>query len=104
MLTFKDINWVNFARQDNRVELKLEPAALKPVTASGKSKSFVLTWFAVAHDVSDRQCAIMNSKPLEADYYALVSRADADKERAELVGKGGVNYAKGQMGLRGHAS
>jgi hypothetical protein len=61
----------------------------------------VITWFAVANDVSDRQCATLNSKPLEADYYALMSKADADKERAELSGKGGVNYENGQMGYRG---
>jgi hypothetical protein len=101
VVTFKEIEWVNYDRTRDAVQLKLEPAVLKPVNVTGKSQSFVLSWFAVAHDVSDRQCATLNSKPLEADYYALMPQADAAKERAQLASKGGVNYENGQMGMRG---
>ena len=108
IVTFKDIEWLNYGRdksgaenKSNMAEIKLEPAPLKPAMTTGKSKTFVLTWFAAAHDVRDDQCPTMNAKPLESDYYALMSKEDADKERAELASKGGVNYENGQMGLRG---
>ena len=108
IVTFKDIEWLNYGRdttggenKSNMVEIKLQPAPLKPAVTTGQSKTFVLTWFAAAHDVRDDQCPTMNAKPLESDYYALMSKEDADKERAELAGKGGVNYENGQMGMRG---
>jgi len=106
ILTFKNIEWLNYGRdgsdnKNNMAEIQLQPAPLKPATATGKSKTFVLTWFAAAHDVEESQCATLNAKPLESDYYALMSKEDADKERAELAGKGGVNYENGQMGMRG---
>jgi hypothetical protein len=79
----------------------LETSSLHPAPSGRTTKSFVLTWFALAHDISDDQCPTMNSKPTEADYYAFMSKDDADQERAERASKGGVNYENGQMGLRG---
>jgi hypothetical protein len=101
ILSYNDIEWLNYHNEADYEKLTLEPAPLAPLASSGKTKSFVLTWFAVAHDVSDDQCPVMNAKPTEADYYALMSKKDAGKERADLAGKGGVNYENGQMGFRG---
>ena len=41
---------------------------------TGSTKSFVVSWFAVAHDISDDQCPQMNVKPSEEEYYALMSK------------------------------
>lgn len=67
----------------------------------GRSKAFVMTWFAAAHDVADDQCPVMNKKPTEADYYALMTPDAVEKEKVENAKKGGVNYENGQMGYRG---
>ena len=55
----------------------------------------------MANDVSDDQCPVMHERPIEDDYYGLVSPEEAERERAALAGQGGVNYENGQMGLRG---
>src|SRR5690606_14264310 len=54
-----------------------------------------------AHDVSDDQCPVMNKKPTEDDYYALMSPEAVAKEKVENAKNGGVNYENGQMGFRG---
>ena len=101
VVTFGDIEWVNYKAEGDGKEFTLTPAALEPAKLAGKTKTFVVTWFAVAHDVSADQCSAMNTKPTEDDYYAFVSKADAAKERAQLASKGGVNYENGDMELRG---
>jgi hypothetical protein len=65
------------------------------------TKSFVVSWIALAHDVSSDQCAKPNEKPSQDDYYALMSEVDAAKERADLESKGGAGYENGQMDHRG---
>ncbi len=100
VVSFNDIEVLNWQREETRVPLKVEPAKYQLAPPSSKTKSFVLTWFAYAHDVSDNQCPVMNAKPTDDDYYALMSKEDADKERATLKDKG-INYQNGQMGLRG---
>ena len=101
VVSFKDIERLNYHFKEDSVEARLEPTALHPAPSGSATRSFVLTWIAAAQDVSDDQCPVMNSKPTEVDYYAFMSKEAADKERAERASKGGVNYENGQMGLRG---
>jgi len=101
IVSFKNIERLNYHRQEDGVKARLDPSTLRPAAPGRTTSTFVLTWFAAAQDVSDDQCPRMNSKPTEADYYAFMSREAADQERAERASKGGVNYENGQMGLRG---
>jgi len=101
VLSFKDIERLNYLLKEDTVEVKFVPKEIAPAVPGATTRSFVVTWFAVAHDVSEDQCPRMNEKPSEDDYYALVPKEEADKERAQLVSKGGVSYQNGQMGLRG---
>jgi hypothetical protein len=57
--------------------------------SSGRTKTFIVTWFANATDVSDSECPVLNSGPSESDYYALMSVEDAAKEKVTLASKGG---------------
>jgi hypothetical protein len=97
---FDDVQWLNFDRTTQPV-YTVSAAELAPKETSGKTKTFALTWFAAANDVSNDQCPVQNKRPVEDDYYALMSTEDADKERAALKGQGGVEYHDGQMGHRG---
>jgi hypothetical protein len=101
VVSFQDITRLNYDAKEDFVEAKLETSTMVPSPPGPRTKSFVLTWFALAHDISSDQCPVMNSKPTEVDYYALVPKEAADQERAQLASKGGVNYENGQMGLRG---
>jgi hypothetical protein len=101
VVSFKDIERLNYQFKDDGIEAKFDPPTLRPAPPGRTTKSFVLTWIAPAQDVSDDQCPVLNSKPTEVDYYRYVSPQAADQERAELASKGGVNYENGQMGLRG---
>jgi hypothetical protein len=101
VVSFNDIEWLNYHGDDEGKALALEPAVLKPVSYSGATRSFVVSWFAFAHDVSADQCTKLNEKAPQEDYYAFMTAAEAEKERAALASKGGPNYESGQMGLRG---
>lgn len=101
VLAFEDIRWLNYSGPPEGVENPLTPAAFMPITPTGQTRTFVLSWFAIANDVADDQCPQVNKKPTEADYYALVPPAEAAKEKAERAKEGGVNYESGQMGRRG---
>jgi hypothetical protein len=101
VVSFKDIERLNYQLKDDGIEAKFDPPALRPAPPGRTTKSFVLTWIAPAQDVSDDQCPALNSKPTELDYYRYMSPQAAEQERAELASKGGVNYENGQMGLRG---
>ncbi len=98
------VNFSNIERLTpvpDRVPIKLTPASFVPAANTGKSKTFVLTWFGAAHDVSDDQCPVLNAKPTEDQYYELMAKEDADKERVANAPRGGVNFQNGQMGRRG---
>ena len=101
IVSFKDIERLNYQFKDDGIEAKFDPPTLRPAPSGRTTKSFVVTWIAPAQDISDNQCPTMNSKPTEIDYYRYTSKEAADKERAERASKGGVNYENGQMGLRG---
>lgn len=101
ILSFKNIERINYKGGPLPIEYKApEPARLIPVSAttSGRSKSFVLSWFGYAHDVSDDQCPTIAAKPTLDDYYRLMPKEEADKERIANA-KSGVSDTR--MGFRG---
>lgn len=101
VLGFRDIQWLNYRGAPEGSPAALKGAALAPAS-SGKTKAFVVTWFAVAHDVSADQCPVLNTKPSEADYYALMSTEDATRERTAMASKSAaVSYENEQMAFRG---
>ena len=101
VMQFNRIDWRNYAGKGTK--LTPLPAKLRPAQTSGASKAFIVTWFSSAVDVSDGQCAAPNPEPGEEDYYALMSREAAAKERAALASKGGIiaTAISGQLALRG---
>ena len=91
VVRFASIHWLNYAPRDKPEPSVAAPAALPPQPLSGRSKTFAITWFAEAADVSDDQCPAFNAKPSEADYYAFMPPALRARTRAALASKGGVN-------------
>jgi hypothetical protein len=87
VVKFNDIKWLNY--DGHGEEITPAPAKLKAARASGTTKTFIVTSFASANDVSDDACPGLNSGPTEADYYALMPSEEAAKEKAALAGKGG---------------
>ena len=65
VVQFNELEWLNYRDDPEGKEIKLESAVLTPISMTGTTKAFVVTWFAVAHDVSDDQCPTMNTKPTE---------------------------------------
>lgn len=102
VLSSQDIQWLNYDGPD-MVDNVVTPVAFQPLTVSGVTKTFVLSWFAIANDVSDGQCPQINAKPTEADYYALMSPADAAARKEALSKIGGVGYENEEMAHRGPA-
>jgi hypothetical protein len=101
VLTFRDVKWLNY--EGDGKQFTPAAAKLRSGRPSGKSKVFIVTWLSSAADVSDDQCPVMNSRPTEDDYYALMPKEQAAKEKAERAPSGGVsgNPTDGQLALRG---
>lgn len=92
-LQFEQIQWLNYKPQAKPRPIKAEPAKLVPAPKSGAAKVFLVTWISAVADSSDDQCPKVNTKPSQADYYALMSKERADEQRAKLKDKGGANTA-----------
>jgi hypothetical protein len=96
VVSFKDILWSNYdAKRPEPNKVVIKPADLpnvKPAKQSAGTKAFVITWIAPANDVSEDQCPVMNTAPTEADYYAFMSKAEADQERVANAKHGGVSF------------
>lgn len=101
VINFAEISWLNYKGPRDGMPTVLTPPRLTPIALSGATRTFVVSWFGVANDVADDQCAKLNPKPSEADYYALMKPEDAAKERAEKAKNGGVGYENGEMEYRG---
>lgn len=99
VLRFNDIKVTNYTPLPSEYVPVAAPASAKEL--SGKTKAYVVSWFAIAGDVSDDQCAGVNTKPEQDDYYAYIPADVAAKERAENDAKGGVSHEDGQMSMRG---
>jgi hypothetical protein len=98
VLSFKDIKWTNYQGEGEPVALvrtDLTPAKPSPTT-----RSYVLTWFANANWAKEDQCKSLMPKPTEDDYYALMSKEDAAKERAQRGDKG-VGFVNEEITFRG---
>jgi hypothetical protein len=98
-LDFEDIQWVNYKSETYTRELKVEPARLGPAPGKGATKTAVVTWMANAVEANPKQCAKMNSKPAQEDYYRYLSPERAAQQRAAFEKTGGVQA--GPMGNRG---
>lgn len=101
VLSFNDIEWLNYHDEGEGRPVALKAAVLTPVRSTGATRSFVVSWFAYAHDVSTDQCSRLNEKAPQDAFFAFMNADQAAKERAALAGKGGPNYETGEMGLRG---
>jgi hypothetical protein len=101
VVTFKNIEWLNYHGEGDGEKLTLQPADIEPLKSSGETKAFVVSWISIADEAGSDQCAALNGRPAPEEFYALMSKKDADKERAKLADSGGANYENGQMGLRG---
>jgi hypothetical protein len=88
---FDEIQWRNYRPQPQPRDITAAPAKLPAGPKSGASKVFVISWFSSVADSRDDQCPVMNKKPTEADYYALMSKDRAAEQHAALASKGGVD-------------
>jgi hypothetical protein len=90
-LTFDNITWMNVREQTGPEPITAAPAKLPPASSTGESRSFVITWMAAATDNGENQCDRMNTKPAQADYYALMTPERAGAARKALERGGGVS-------------
>lgn len=90
-LHFDAIEWTNFTPQAQPREISSQPAKLTRTPRTGASRAFVVSWFAPVSDSSEDQCPVMNSKPDQQDYYALMSPERVAVQRAALEPKGGAD-------------
>ena len=100
VISFDAIEWLNYHFKENVVPPLFKPVALRPAATSSTTRTFVLTWFGVAHDVSDDQCPVMAARPDQEEYFTYLAKSDADKERARLA-PAGPSYSSDQMSMRG---
>lgn len=98
-LLFERIEWLNFRREATPRPITAKPAPLLPAPSSGARRVFAVSWFAAAVDAAPDQCARMNRRPEQAQYYALLSPEAAVAERARFAGAGFVD--PDNMALRG---
>jgi hypothetical protein len=68
VLKFASIDRLNYQGKDEGVDVTLPAAVLPAAQSSGKTKSFIVSWFGFAHDVSSDQCPQMNRKPMPEDF------------------------------------
>jgi hypothetical protein len=90
-LRFDDIQWVNYHPQPQPRPITAQPAKLAPAPRSGASRVFLVTWFAAVADSRPDQCPKINTKPSQADYYALMTPERAAAQRAALAKGGGAD-------------
>lgn len=90
-LRFDEIEWLNATRENKPIAITAEPARLPAGPRSGSARAFALSWFAPIADSSPNQCAKMNVKPSQDDYYAQMSPERAVQQRAFLADKGGAS-------------
>ena len=87
-LRFDTIRWINHRPQPQPRAIAAQPARLERASASGSTRTFVVSWFAAVADSTADQCPRMNTKPSAADYFALLPPDKAARLRTELADKG----------------
>jgi hypothetical protein len=90
-LHFDTIEWLNSRPEDAPRSLTQAPAKLHRAATKGARKVFAVHWLAPISDARDDQCAAMNPKPNDDDFYALMSPQRVAELRASFADKGGVN-------------
>ncbi|MCB2076265.1 MAG: hypothetical protein KDE55_01060 [Novosphingobium sp.] len=90
-LHFDTIDWLNYTPEKEPRVISVEPARLPPAQMTGESRAFVVTWFAPVADSRKDQCAAMNTKPEQSDYFALMPPERAAEQRAKLAKQGGAD-------------
>lgn len=88
---FDSITWLNAKHQPKPIAINSAPAKLKSTPKSGASRTFIVSWFASIADSRPDQCPVMNRKPTQDEYFALMSPERAAEQRAALASKGGAN-------------
>lgn len=85
---FEAIRWINHSPQPKPRAITAQASNLPPLRTSGTTKTFAVSWFAAVTDSSADQCVHMNTKPSQADYFALMPEGKAAALRAQLASKG----------------
>lgn len=99
---FASADWLNYAGPKAGVPLTLAPARSSPPVATGRTRSFVVSWIGSVADTDDKACPAMNGKPELPDYFAYLGDADREKAKADLARRGGgLDYARGTVSRRG---
>lgn len=89
-LHFDGIGWLNYRHQPAPRPTTATPAFTWKPSEQGTTRTFAVTWFAAAVDSQADQCPRMNTKPSQADYYALLSGPEAVEQHAIYDAKGGI--------------
>ncbi len=88
-LRFEGIRWLNYKPQPAPRPVAARAAFNWIAPPQGKTRAFAVSWFAAALDANPGQCPKVNTKPSQADYFALLPEAEAAAERAKFA-DGGV--------------
>jgi type VI protein secretion system component Hcp len=99
ILAFEEIQLTNYQSHEDMRKVAVQPARLSPAPKTGATKTAVITWMTNAVDANPKQCAKMNSKPAQEDYYRYLPAERAAAQRAAFASKGGVDT--NVMGMRG---
>lgn len=87
-LHFQNIAWINYQPHPEPRAISAPVARLPAKAEGGASRVFALSWFAAAVDSHPQQCARMNAKPADEDYYRLMPVEEAARQRALHAGEG----------------
>jgi hypothetical protein len=90
---FDAIEWLNYRPQPMPIPLTATPARLPSASRNGATRAFVVSWFAPIADANPDQCPVMNRKPTQDEYYALMAPERASQQRTALAKSGGANTA-----------
>jgi hypothetical protein len=90
VVSFQDIEWLNYDSKGPLVVSIKSTAAdipnILPAPESARTRTFLITWFGWATLGDDDTCPQMNSKTPQEEYYRLLSKEDAEAERARRGG------------------
>lgn len=87
-LRFEGIRWLNYHPQPEPRAIAAQPSRLPPLPATGRSRTFAVSWFAAANEAGADQCSRMNAKPGPDAYFALLPPAKAAELRTKTAADG----------------
>jgi hypothetical protein len=103
VLSFNDIAWLNF-RGDSKIRKLVAsavPARLPPRPTTGESRTFLISSVMSSAGYDSKECPRLTKEPTEADYFSLVSKSVAAKEKVELERRGGLPALGPGIAFRG---